>query len=134
MDRGGFTLIELMVVVAIVGIIGSFAVPSLQTYVRQSRRTGAYIDLAGICTAQKVYHMEHDQYGPTFGDVGFDISGTNEIDPTTIKSQLYAYTLGAFAVDSAPNEKYRVLATRDLDPDDDMLDIVMIEGGVLVLE
>jgi len=132
--RAGFTLVELIVVVAIVGIIGSFAVPSLQKYVMQSRRTEAYINLAGIYTAQKVYHMEHDQYGANFGDIGFEISGANEVDPTTIQSQFYTYTLEAFAVGGAPNANYSALATGDLDPGDDMLDIIMIEGGVMILE
>ncbi len=47
---GGFTLIELMVVVAIATILFAIAVPSYMTYVRQSRRVEAktaVLDLAG---------------------------------------------------------------------------------------
>jgi type IV pilus assembly protein PilE len=47
---GGFTLIELMVVVAIATILFALAVPSYMTYIRQSRRTEAktaILDLAG---------------------------------------------------------------------------------------
>ena len=47
---GGFTLIELMVVVAIATILFSIAIPSYMTYIRQSRRTEAktaVLDLAG---------------------------------------------------------------------------------------
>jgi len=47
---GGFTLIELMVVVAIVTILFTIAIPSYVTYIRQSRRTEAktaVLDLAG---------------------------------------------------------------------------------------
>ncbi|TLZ44893.1 MAG: prepilin-type N-terminal cleavage/methylation domain-containing protein [Gammaproteobacteria bacterium] len=46
----GFTLIELMVVVAIVTILFSIAIPSYMSYIRQSRRTEAktaVLDLAG---------------------------------------------------------------------------------------
>src|SRR5256885_11930943 len=46
----GFTLIELMVVVAIATILFSIAIPSYMTYIRQSRRTEAktaVLDLAG---------------------------------------------------------------------------------------
>jgi type IV pilus assembly protein PilE len=47
---GGFTLIELMVVVAIATILFAIAIPSYTTYIRQSRRTEAktaVLDLAG---------------------------------------------------------------------------------------
>lgn len=130
----GFTLIELMVVVAIIGIIGSFAVPSLQKYARKSRRSEAFLNLSGIYQAQKVYHMENDRYGATFDDIGFEISGANVVDPTTIQSQFYTYTLEAFAVGGSPNANYSAVATGDLDPSDPMLDIIMIEGGVIIKE
>ena len=130
--RGGFTLVELMVVVSIIGVIGSFAIPSLQDYARRSRRTEAFTVLGGIYKAQKVYHMEHDQYGGTYAELGFEIGGGNEINPTTIQSSVYTYTLEAFSVAGSPNANYSAVATGDLNPGDPMLDIIMIEGGVII--
>ena len=132
--KSGFTLVELMVVVGIIGVLSSIGIPTFKTYAQRSKRSEAFINLAGIYTAQKAYHAENNQYGTTYGDIGFEISGANELDPTTIESQYYTYTMEVFDVDVAENANYSAVATGDLDPGDAMLDIVMIESGVIIKE
>lgn len=123
-----------MVVVAIIGVISAVAIPSMQNYVRKTRRSEAFNVLAGIYKSQKVYHMENDQYGGTFAEIGFDLPGATVIDATTLQTQHYTYTLEAFAIGTTPNANYSAVATGDLDPSDPMLDIIMIEGGMIVSE
>jgi hypothetical protein len=78
--------------------------------------------------------VENGRYGSTFDEIGFEISGATELDPTTIQSKYYTYTLEALEVDGIANANYSAVATGDLDPSDGMLDIIMIESGVIITD
>jgi len=131
--RGGFTLVELMIVVAIIGVISSIAIPSMQDSARRARRSEAFLNLKGIYTAQKIYFTEEGRYGSTFDQIGFEIAGATPLDDTTIQSQFYTYTLQSLDVDGVSSANYSAVAAGDLDPSDAMLDIIMIESGVVVI-
>lgn len=72
----GFTLIEVMVVVVIVGILASIAVPSYLNYVRKSRRADAKTTLLQIQLEQEKWRGNNTTYG-TLGNVW---SGTDSIE------------------------------------------------------
>ena len=56
--RGGFTLIELMVTVALIGILAATAVTSFQLHQLRSKRSEAKVNLAALRTAQLAYFHE----------------------------------------------------------------------------
>ena len=58
----GFTLIELMIVVAIIGILAAIAIPNFMTYQAKARQSEAKVGLGGIFTTATSYFAENGTY------------------------------------------------------------------------
>lgn len=128
----GFTLIELMLVVAIVGVLASIAIPRATNMLLRAKRSEAYMVLEGAHTAQTAYLAEVGSYGSTFDSIGFELEGGIQVSPTQIDSNDYSYELLALPWNGSPNANFSVTATADLVPGDDVLDILMIENHIIV--
>jgi type IV pilus assembly protein PilA len=62
MNRKGFTLIELMIVVAIIGILAAIAIPNFIAMQLRAKRSELPTNVDGIRTAEKAYHHEWDSF------------------------------------------------------------------------
>jgi len=70
MNKKGFTLMELMVVVAIIGILSAVVVPSFKKYVAKSRSAEAHIGLASIYTAENSAFADWNTYVSCLWTIG----------------------------------------------------------------
>ncbi len=73
----GFSLTELMVVVAIIGIIASLAIPAYDRYATESRRSEARAALMDIASLQAEYVINHSQYAGSMAALGMTTVSEN---------------------------------------------------------
>src|SRR5437773_10088707 len=76
-NQKGFTLIELMIVVAIIGILAAIAIPNFLQYQARARQSEGRTNLGGIFVSETAYLGETGRYG-SFQEIGFTLaSATN---------------------------------------------------------
>ena len=76
-NQAGFTLVELMIVVAIIGILSAVAVPNFKRYQAKSKTSEAKIQLAAAYTAEQSFYGDFGIYHNCFQYMGYDPS--NEV-------------------------------------------------------
>jgi type IV pilus assembly protein PilA len=73
-NKKGFTLIELMIVVAIIGILAAIAIPNFMNYQCKAKQSEAKSNLGNIKTMMEAYRAEYDRYPGTLSLIGFSIN------------------------------------------------------------
>ncbi|MFL5319161.1 MAG: prepilin-type N-terminal cleavage/methylation domain-containing protein [Myxococcaceae bacterium] len=99
LKKHGFTLIELMIVVAIIGILAAIAIPNFIRFQAKSKQSEAKTNLKTVYTSQKAYFGEKDNYSTDFTAVGFQPEAGNR------------YSYGMAACNSAQTYANRTAST-----------------------
>ena len=69
----GFSLIELLIVVAIIGIIAVIAIPNLMNAIQRSRQSRTMADIRVLGEAVELYQQDHSFYPRAPGTVSADV-------------------------------------------------------------
>jgi type IV pilus assembly protein PilE len=93
----GVTLIELMIVIVVVAILASIAVPSYRQYVLRSHRTEAKAALMNVAAAQEKFYLQNNTYTDELSDAPPDGLGI----PDTTEHGNYTIAIAAGADDTA---------------------------------
>jgi type IV pilus assembly protein PilA len=71
----GFSLVELMVVVAIIGILAAIAVPNFQKFTAKAKQSEAKAELSSLYSAERAFSAEWQSFFADFRNIGYSPTG-----------------------------------------------------------
>lgn len=111
----GFTLIELMITVAVVGILAAVAYPSYTDYIRKGKRGTAQAALMDVASKEQTYLLDRRAYTDNLASLGFAAPKEIENDYTfTFVGFDASASPPAFTVQATPSTKLQTKGEQNL--------------------
>ncbi len=107
----GFTLIELMITVVVVGILAAIAYPSYQTYMQKVRRSEAQQLMTAISSRQAQYIIDARGYTETIGAGGLNVNQQGWTCAATCSNAYYTVSMTPAPDNTATPPTYTITAT-----------------------
>jgi len=128
-SQAGFTLIEVMIVVALCGILASIAIPQFQMFYLRARRTESFVYLDAIHKSQLSYFSDRDEFvagGPFMAVSDMKTLGLEEM---LVQGKYKIQAMGFLGDGSLPNPKqaYAVTISNNIDPDPSDFDLLLLK-------
>lgn len=102
MNTKGFSLIELMIVLAIIGVLGAISYPSYDSYMKKSRRSDGKIGLQRMADRQERFYLQNNTYTTNPASVGGTGTEKNYYVLSVDAADVNTFTLSATAVAGGP--------------------------------
>ncbi len=99
-QQGGFSLIELLIVVAIIGIIATIAVPQLLDAIDRGRQRRTMADMRNIATANGTYRVDEGVYAAALADLSPTYMQVVPANDGWANVYVYAVTSGNYSLQS----------------------------------
>jgi type IV pilus assembly protein PilE len=102
MNNKGFSLIELMIVLAIIGVLGAISYPSYDSYMKKSRRSDGKIALQRMADRQERFYLQNNTYTTNTANVGGTGTDENYYVLSIDSADVNGFALTATAVAGGP--------------------------------
>jgi len=93
-NQKGFTLIELMIVIVIIGILAALAIPRFMSATDKAKRSEAVSILKQIYVLERSYWAENSVYSANFADIGFDDPTPSDANANNGKYWIFTLAIG----------------------------------------
>ena len=107
--NSGFTLVELMITVAIIAVIAAIALPNYTDYVTRSKFTEAHGHLSDLRVKMEQYYQDNRRYSTTAAGGTCGIPGGNT--PTVLNAKYFGYACASGGTNAAGDQTYTLTAT-----------------------
>ena len=98
--RPGFSLIELLIVIVVIGILAAVAVPKFANTTSKAELANVKSDLHNLVVAEEAYYTDHAAYAPSLALLG--VQGSQGVNVTIVQASVDGYSALAVHPSAVP--------------------------------